>query len=103
MTASLRRRALALLPLVVLAARASACPACYAGAEKTPEGAGMSWAIVAMLGFTGLVFGLIITAAIFFWRRARRQRALLSDSLFVNEEGHLSIKNTKGIPEWNNS
>jgi hypothetical protein len=79
---------------------AVACPNCYNGATS-PASAGMNWAILAMLGITGMVMSMILGAAFFFWRRAKRQRAALSERLFVNEEGQLHFTNVKGIPEWN--
>ncbi len=87
---------------VLAASTAAACPACYSGKDSAAS-AGMNWAILAMLGITGVVFGLIVAAALYFRRRARAHSAALSASLFVNEQGQLSTTNAKGIPEWNNS
>ncbi|HUN66241.1 MAG TPA: hypothetical protein VMW43_09065 [Bacteroidota bacterium] len=90
-----------LLILTVVSASA-ACPACY-GAKDSPMTAGMNTAILVMLGITGVVLSLFLGAAVYFWRRGRRHRMMLSDKLFVNREGQLFVTNVKGIPEWNNS
>jgi hypothetical protein len=78
-----------------------ACPSCY-GAADSPMTAGMNTAILVMLGIIGFVLGVIVSAFLFLWRRAKRVQAEFSDSTYVDEQGHLKSKNEKGVVEWNN-
>src|SRR5713101_318352 len=94
-----------LLPMVIcmltLYDSASSCPSCY-GAPDSPMTASMNTAILVMLGITGFVLLSIVSCFFLLWRRAKRQRAMLSENLCVNEHGLLQEKNEKGVVEWNN-
>ena len=94
----------AILVVVALSAPADmvACPSCY-GAQDSLLTAGMNSAILVMLGITGFVLASIAGCFIFFWKRAKRHHAMLSEELFINGQGKLQENNEKGVVEWNNS
>jgi hypothetical protein len=69
-----------------------ACPVCY-GASDSPLTAGMDTAILVMLGITGFVLTAIVSCFFLLWRRAKRHQAALSESLSINEYGHLEVTN----------
>ncbi len=76
----------------------SACPSCY-GAPDSPLTAGMNSAILVMLGITGFVLASIVGCFFFLWRRSKRHQAVLSEHLFVNDNGTLEDTNDhEGIP-----
>ena len=94
-----------LLALTVVAcavcSQATSCPACY-GASDSPLTAGMNTAILVMIGIIGFVLSSIVGCFILLWRRAKRQQAMLSSNLSVNEHGMLQENKEKGVVEWNN-
>jgi len=76
----------------------SACPVCY-GAQDSPMTAGMNTAILVMLGITGFVLAIIVVFFLWMWRRSRQHCEQVSDTIYVNEKGHLQSKNDpEGIP-----
>lgn len=91
----------ALAGILIAAHGLVACPVCYGGPDQ-PLAAGMNTAIIVMLGITGFVLSSIVGVFLVLWRRARRNGAMLSDQLSVNEQGNLEEMNQKGVIEWNN-
>jgi len=80
---------------------AAACPVCF-GAKDSPMTAGMNAAILTMLGIIGSMLLGIVTIFFVLWRRYKRRQILLSQQVYINQEGILQRNHQEGVFEWNN-